>query len=383
MTTTVAASVHLGTDAVPAKTWDEVNRSFFYTSHAWTAAFERHGHMVPTITMADGAAAIGYLTQAGQGNPRYSLPWLYQIDPDHQPSSMVVVGGCAGYTGHLPASPHADPAARRGCVSALKDAMPAEAMLFAHFTQNEALDLVQKRILPGPITPVLGMVTAELDLTGVATFDDYLTELSGTSRSAIRRDIRRFQRSGLTLETKPLQEVIDDCAPLLGETQGHHGADPSTQAAAGYLRLCCAGELADIATAFIARQDGQPVAFSLGYPWRGNMCMRVAGFRYAIAHDTGSYFETYFHEPIRRAIDLGLETVDFGGESLEGKLRHGSHLEPRWSLTTAPAVDPDLARRLTSDRSQELSNRFKSHRGAEPSATWVDVHERLLQRRAE
>lgn len=66
---------------------------------------------------------------------------------------------------------------------------------------------------------------------------------------------------------------------MLGESQGHHGADPSPEAAAGYLRLCCDGLLADIATAVIARRVGEPVAFSLGYEWHAPLYMRVAGFR--------------------------------------------------------------------------------------------------------
>ncbi|MBM6405938.1 GNAT family N-acetyltransferase [Phycicoccus sp. CSK15P-2] len=355
--------------------WDRRNGRHFYTGSAWLRAFAELAGL--SFVRVDGvaASAVGHRVHADRTNPRYTHRVLYDDALLEPVGDYGLVGGCAGYEGHLPREDVATADDERAVVRRLASQLGTEVLLAAHLPEDEARRVVEHEVLPGAATPVLGMVVAELDLAGASTFEDYVAGLSRNARSVVRRDLRRAQTAGLRTEVGPLAPVVAEVAPLLGQVQGHHGDDPDPEAAAAYLRLCCHGSLADAALAFVTRDaGGRAVAFSLGYSWHDTVFMRVAGLDYTRAGESGAYFESYFYAPVRHALDTGRVRVDFGGESLESKLRRGARPQARWSLSVGAAVDADRAREVTARRVASLP----SGRGPAPgSAGWLEVHDAL------
>ncbi|MGL4176363.1 MAG: GNAT family N-acetyltransferase [Dermatophilaceae bacterium] len=324
------------------------------------------------------ASAVGHPAVAERTNPRYTHAWLYEDAMREQVGAYTLVGGCAGYEGRLPRESGSDVNGVRAVIREVLAMLDNDVVLAAHLPTDEALFLTSADILPGRPTPVLGTVVAQLDLGEARTFDHYVSTLTRSNRSGVRRDLRRAAANRLRTETHSLADVIGETAPLLGQVQGHHGDDPSPEAAAAYLRLCCHEDLADIATAFVtADASGRPVAFALGYPWYDTLFMRVAGIDYERAASSGAYFESYFYAPIRYALSIGLTTVDFGGESLEGKLRRGSRLHPRWSLSVGADIDPADARNVTRARLASLTAPAGQHWAGSDAESWLHVHDAL------
>lgn len=368
-------------EAAPvSETWDDLNGRHFYTSAAWLKAFNDLGGAPAVIHTGSQVATVGHRAVTEHTNPRYTHKWLYRdalLDPVE---AFGILGGNAGYESHFPRTGEASADAQRIAVTELVDELKQSILLVGHAPTDEALHLISSEILPGPVTPVLSMAIAELDLAGVATFDDYVATLSRSNRNGVRRDGRRARAHGLTTEVVPLEAVVDDVAGLLGNVQGHHGDNPDAAAAAGYLRLCTHGRLGQIATAFVTRHSGgRPIAFALGYAWHDTLFMRVAGLDYERATPAGGYFESYFYAPIRYALEHGLTRVDFGGESLESKTRRGARLQPRWSLSAGVSIDRESARAVTADRIRDLSGLESEHANRSDFAAWIDTHDSLAR----
>ncbi|GAA4623943.1 hypothetical protein GCM10023113_10900 [Cellulomonas oligotrophica] len=359
--------------------WDALNAESFYTGGPWLRAFAERGGMHPHVAWSDdgSAAALAYDARSDATNPRYTHAWLYEDALRTPVEAFTLLGGCSGYAGHLPAAPGASAAARRAPVRALLDALGHDAALLPHLTGEEAADVVAAGVLPGRPVPVLGMVTAAIDLRGMTTPEDHLASLSRTSRSGVRRDLRRIEASGVRVTTSGLAEVVDEVAPLLGQVQAHHGHDGSAEGAAAYLRLCAHGDLARHAFAVVARLDGEAVAFALGYRWGSGVAMRVSGLRYDVAAATGAYFATYFYEPVRIALEAGCTWVDLGGEALESKTRRGAHLVPRWALSVGADVDPAAAREVTRARLADLHAQVGDRADQARLDAWDAWHARL------
>ncbi|PID95984.1 MAG: hypothetical protein CSA84_07020 [Actinomycetales bacterium] len=364
----------------PAGRWNVLNGRHFYTSQAWLLAFSELADMPAIRETRVAAAAVGHRAVTAQANPRYTHEWLYEDALRERVHEYGLLGGCAGYESHFPHVEDATPEDQRSTVEAVADKIGRAALLVAHVPTAEALHLVTHRILPGSAVPVLSMPVAELDLADFGSFDDYVDSLSRNNRSGVRRDLRRADASGLRTDIVPLRHVVDEVAPLLGQVQGHHGDNPDPAAAADYLRLCCHGGLAESATAFVSRNsDGDAVAFALGYPWHDTVFMRVAGMDYQRATVSGAYFASYFYAPIRHALATGRRLIDFGGESLESKLRRGSTLQPRWALSMGVAVDPAAARAVSRRRVAHLIERGRgcSHWSGSSIEQWPSIHDRL------
>lgn len=359
-------------------TWEDLNGRHFYTSAAWLKAFTDMGGAPAVIRTGARVAVVGHRAVTEHTNPRYTHQWLYR-DALREPVEVFgIMGGNAGYESHFPRLGDANPAAQRVAVAQLADDLRQSILLVGHAPTDEALHLVRSQILPGPVTPVLSMAIAELDLTGVSTFDDYIATLTRSNRDGVRRDMRRARTHGLTTEVVLLDTVIDQVAGLLGNVQGHHGDNPDAAAAASYLRLCTHGDLGQIAMAFVTRDpSGTPIAFALGYPWHDTIFMRVAGLDYERAIPARAYFESYFYAPIRYALENGLTRVDFGGESLESKSRRGAQLHPRWSLSAGVSIDQGCARAVTAARISDLGDVKGEHRSRSDVEGWLDTHDTL------
>jgi uncharacterized protein len=358
--------------------WDDLNGGRFYTSAAWLRAFTDLGGSPAVTRVGTGAAVVGHRAAVEHSNPRYTHRWLYGDALREDVEHHTLLGGNAGYESHFPARPGATAAEQRALVTELVGHLGEKALLVAHATTAEASHLLAERVLPGGATPVLGMAVAELQLGAATTFEDYVATLTRANRNGVRRDLRRFDASGLHTRMQPLVDVVDEVAPLLGQVQGHHGENPDPDAAAGYLRLCCHAELGRLATAFVVRDpDDVPVAFALGFPWHDTIFMRVAGLDYDRATRTGAYFESYFYAPIRHALATGRTRVDFGGESLESKSRRGARLVPRWALSAGVHIDPSSARALTARRAGELAAHAGAHWAGSAIEEWPALHDRL------
>ncbi|GAA3850952.1 hypothetical protein GCM10022243_15960 [Saccharothrix violaceirubra] len=360
-----------GTAELDPERWDSLARQAgFYVSRHWIRAWEEHAGARPLmVAVYDDDRLLGavpcFETRAGTGNPRYDLGTLLDVD-NARLDPQLFGGGNSGYRGDVLYERAAPSEARAAVLSLLMETLTNVAA--TRGARGWSLLYLDGRTAAevAPYTDAHRLIigaSATMPLE-YEDFDGYLGSLSTSNRSNARRDIRSFERSGATVEARRgLAGSVDLVAPLLGNVQGHHGADPSVAGAAGYLRLCAAGGLDDQAVVFLARLDGRPVAFSLAYEFGGRLWMRVVGLDYDRAPACGAYFTTYFYEPVRYALARGLREIDFGMESFEGKLRRGARLRPQWAVASVPGVD--LGDWNARRRAHWLAE-FGHHRGFHP-----------------
>jgi len=159
-------------------------------------------------------------------------------------------------------------------------------------------------------------------------FNKYLLSLSSRRRLAIRREIKRFQKSDSTVAIKNLTELpTQRLASLLQNVQAkHQNADSDVKTFEEYIEKLKQIPLSN--RVFVAYSGNQIAGFALFYQYRKAFFARVVGFDYCLLKDDFCYFNLLFYEPISSALQQGLYRIDYGLGALEGKLGRGCSVVP-------------------------------------------------------
>ncbi len=183
------------------------------------------------------------------------------------------------------------------------------------------------------------------------SFDSYLRRLSSSRRKSARREQDRFAASGLTVERCKLSDCLEVVAPLAVNLQRRYGHEMS---AADLMRdlSAQARHLDGSSLVLVCRRGVKAVAFTLLYHWENALYGRVAGFDYQDLGDTCAYFNLAIYEPVRAAIELGVDRYHLGMASWRAKALRGAALEPAWIAVWAPSRVRGAWRRVVGHRWQ-------------------------------
>jgi len=165
------------------------------------------------------------------------------------------------------------------------------------------------------------------------SFDAYLASAS----RRVRRDLRAFDASGGTIVVTTLAEAGASLAPLLAASLSKLVKETSVEAAAEILRQHEA-LLDRWSRVFVCMSSGRPIGFALFFEFENTLYARLVGFDYAKAIN-GEYFTLLFYEPIRDAVERGIERIHFGIGAHEPKLARRVEPRPLWCFLRHPRID--------------------------------------------
>lgn len=184
--------------------------------------------------------------------------------------------------------------------------------------------------------PVFTGGEAILELPKGTTFESYLTSLPSRTRRNARLEIARFRESGASVSWHRLSEVAEEAAPLLHDVNVRHGLHGTIQATR--TRIEAQARLLDeLSVVFCCRRGGAAVACVAFYVFGRAMFARFYGCDSA-AVDDFEYFNLLFYEPIRYAVENGLQAIHLGLASYP-KLIRGAELRPLWSVVVGEALN--------------------------------------------
>ncbi|MFG3038964.1 GNAT family N-acetyltransferase [Streptomyces sp. NPDC048330] len=328
--------------------WDGlVPGSCFYQSHAWLRGQERPDFATAGyVTVEDGGTLVAATPY--YDFPDRNAPALPAVAEGHR---VLRVGTRTGYHNEFLLCP--DPESARGALADLvagtgeKAAeLGCDALLFDCLTTDSL------RLLAGihPVRAQLRAAEAVLRNEG-GTFESYRDKLG---RVVVKRDyeMRRFERSGLRLETAPLSACVDEFAPLVGQTMDRYNAslDPAEIHAFLSIQARCLDELSTVFRC--VDEEGTLVGANLCFAWRDTFYARVAGFDYTRTRKAFEYFNAVYYEPLRHMERTGMTSLHLGLSALEAKVRRGASLYPVWAaVVPLPlAAAPGLRRDEAADR---------------------------------
>jgi predicted N-acyltransferase len=183
-------------------------------------------------------------------------------------------------------------------------------------------------------------VASRLHLEG-ESFDSYLSQLSGSWRGVVRRDLRKLTGAGIQLSTEPLTDsLIQEMVPLGRATRRKHGVPDA--AAVLLASLAPVRLLGDAVTVSTARDDGVLRGYLVLIRWRNELYARHCGIDYS--SKLPIYFGVVFYEPIRHALAHGVTTIDFGIEAEEVKRSRGCTQTRQYAYVRG--LDDDLQARF-------------------------------------
>jgi uncharacterized protein len=366
---------------VPAEDWNRLGGGCaFHLSHEWLSAIEllaggRYEPRYFVVHDSSGtlvAAAPAYTVE----NPsHYALYNPYDLlDPSGSALRReslfpaLLCGSASGYEGGVLVDPGLAERDRDRALSVLVAAIEDHAerqgirtVAFAYLPAAAVGRLA--RVLEGGYVRLLAGADCRLAVAG-ATFDDYVAGLGRSRRSSVRREVARFERSGLRVRVGRLSECPADLPAMIANVQRRYGhrADAGRFSANIDAYTRCLDRHSRV---FLAERGDVPVGFTLYFEWHGTYHGRLAGFAYEHLDREGCYFNLAYYYPLRAAMDEGVSEIDLGVESYEAKLSRGCDAYPlRWFVKVAGVDRADVhqlaqARSAETDRHlRELAARF-------------------------
>ena len=138
---------------------------------------------------------------------------------------------------------------------------------------------------------------------------------------------RRFDDSGIDVREHRMSEVVRKLAPMLAQTELRR-QPPRSRAKIEFHYALLGMLLGKDFTALVAYRDGRPVACSLLLACGSRWISKAWGCDYAATGEDFLYFNLLFYEPIVRAIEQGIEAIDYGLGGLEAKTQRGCVVQP-------------------------------------------------------
>jgi uncharacterized protein len=378
-------------DEAPLREWEALAaRRSLYVAPRWLRSLEESPHFEPRYVLAlDGDRLVGalpaYVSSGAAGaNTLYDHVELL-VRPSQAASSRsdwfpALLGGTrSGYTNELVLPRELGAEDRRKVVAALvrglsklADELDVQSIVFFYLTCEGLRDL-QPVLTEDSAVLVAGGAT-RMEVTW-SSFDEYLSWLPHTRRYFVRRELRRFAESGLSVSVEPLSDWYERVGELVAnvERRHHQAGDPTRWTRIVHEK---ARELGESALVFLARSDDVAVACSLFFSWEGALYAWAWGCDYDRCGDDAEYFNLVYYLPIRHAIEHGLSTIHFGVEAYRAKIIRGATLLPLWAVVTA--ADRDLTARWmrgvegwNATRHRELDEAYGKLLGGLSPEEWV------------
>jgi predicted N-acyltransferase len=194
---------------------------------------------------------------------------------------------------------------------------------------------------------------------GLAT---YIEQMPASKRQLIRRDIRRFERSGCQFREMKLSQCYRQLGGLSAELLNKYGHEANASDEAS--RFGRQAEwIDDISTVMCAYLEDRIVGFAHFIEWQDILYARAIGFDYSIAHEAGLYFNLLYYRAVQYASEHGISAIDYGCGSYETKVARGARLRSLWGLLLdAPDSGVDEAETTEQER-----RRLRSYAELDPA----------------
>ncbi|MGC2192422.1 MAG: peptidogalycan biosysnthesis protein [Candidatus Dormiibacterota bacterium] len=167
------------------------------------------------------------------------------------------------------------------------------------------------------------------------SFEGYLAQLSWSRRRSARREMERFQQSGLQAEFCHLSSCLEEISPLAARLQKKYGHSLTPREITEQL-AAQARYLNPESRVVLCRQRGRLVGFSLLYSWQGALYGRLAGFDYRATAQSDAYFNLAFYLPLQLALEERLGRLNLGMATWTAKVLRGASLDPAWTIACPP-----------------------------------------------
>ncbi|MEV5593652.1 GNAT family N-acetyltransferase [Streptomyces sp. NPDC052496] len=351
--------------------WDRLaDHKSFYVDADWLRFVDSDGGADPhyLALYRGGAPAAGLVAHwnPDEGHPDYRPTGvLGHLDA---PGPMVLFGGRRGFCSDvlLPDTGSAvgGPDDLAVLLNAALDNVPeARARWWWPYLPSEAARHVvaAARTVQPSKTPGVQLLGADciVDLVG-RELDDHIDALPvKQQRTNARREIRRFDESGLEVRQSRLSETWEQGAPLLGQVQRKYGHDMSDDRLRGFLRRQ-AEHLDRSAVVFAVFDGSRLTGFSLCYRTGRELALRLLGLDYPRLREASEYAQLMLYAPLRYCYVNGLTRLHLGTESYDAKCRRGARIRPLWAITS----DPPAESRAADDRLGALTEQLPSRAAA-------------------
>jgi hypothetical protein len=167
-----------------------------------------------------------------------------------------------------------------------------------------------------------------------SSLEEYLGDLEGKVRRNVKREIKKCNETGVTIEKESL---TNDYAPILSNLysnlhQKYHSEKRNPFAASFFRNLTkYAG---DNTRLFVARKNCRIIGFSLSLKHRDILDVLFYGFEPNAQSKTDfAYFNLVYYAPIDLAIKEGVRRVYYNQTMDEVKLKRGCNLEHQYLFT--------------------------------------------------
>jgi predicted N-acyltransferase len=166
-----------------------------------------------------------------------------------------------------------------------------------------------------------------------SSFDEYVESLEYGARKDVRREIRKFNDSGVIIEEEyAFERHAATLSSLWLNTYSRHRKDRASPVDASYFTAL--GKYAkDDTRVYFARKKGEITGFCLCLRNRDTLDVDIAGFDYdSLTKTDFTYFNICYYVPIRWAIEHGIRRAYYRFGTDEVKLRRGCKIERLFTL---------------------------------------------------
>lgn len=260
----------------------------------------------------------------------------------------MLAGTRAGYETDLLVDPDLDPAGRRVVLDAMvtRWAKLAEAWGVDGRAAMYLLPDAARQLAPSMgAAPLLTDVTTAIPLDGMSSFDDYVASLPSRRRNRVRREVRDFAGSGLSLRWTRLSEVADAVAPLLAAHHGRYGHHDTPEMLTVHLRQQAVA-LDASSRVLLCERRGALLGVLLAYEWEDVWYARLAATGEGLRGHAFAFFSLVYYGPVAAAIERGIHSYVLGPSGVTAKVHRGARVETRWSLLAGSGECADDVRTL-------------------------------------
>ncbi|EFL09479.1 MULTISPECIES: GNAT family N-acetyltransferase [Actinomycetes] len=158
------------------------------------------------------------------------------------------------------------------------------------------------------------------------SWDDYLRHL-GKRATVVRRERSTFEAAGYTVTVEPLSGCLDASLVLFSNLQRKYGDSSPIEARARYLQILV-DEVDSYSRLFVMRRGEVVLGVCLAFEWEKALYIRQFGLDYDAAVNAFEYFNVTIYEPVRYAVEHGLDRIHFGRSTYTGRMLRGAAARP-------------------------------------------------------
>jgi predicted N-acyltransferase len=218
--------------------------------------------------------------------------------------------------------------------------------------------------------------TSVLDITW-NSFGEYMDEIRKKSRKShkqIKSDMTKGEKDGVAIEceeeisaglSSELKKMVDCVYSKYNFGRGCNIHEDFFSTVKKNLReriIIC-----------VARKEGKPIGFSLFLAGSDRWCACFVGHHAELTRNNGAYFNVLYHAPIRRAIECGVKSIDYGMGAYLTKIRRGCSLKPMYMMVKIHRT----GYRLFATPYLRMLNRYYINKEQRMIASIYEEHKRL------